>query len=151
LANAPWILVSVTTTLRFRTLFFPSPPETEESSNPRPPRKRAALFGAQATEAMVGYSKKKREAQADPTFFECPAEPGPSGQRTANGNRPRSQDLGRNPPRIFVGACFDDRSAGPSEKLASKRQARPAQERRQALTGAAVRTWDKKQTTKEMK
>jgi hypothetical protein len=34
---------------------------------------------------MVGQSKKKREAQADPTFFEGPAEPEPSGEGFANG------------------------------------------------------------------
>jgi hypothetical protein len=51
----------------------------------------------EVTEAEVGRSRKKREAQADPTFFGRPAEPEPSGEGPAKGNRPRSQDLGRNP------------------------------------------------------
>jgi hypothetical protein len=36
-------------------------------------------FGTQATEAEDGSSKKKREASADPTFFEGPAETGAFG------------------------------------------------------------------------
>lgn len=60
-------------------------PATEESSATRPPRKRAVSFGTQATEAVDGSSKKKREASADPTFFEGPAAPEPSGLRTAKG------------------------------------------------------------------
>jgi hypothetical protein len=43
------------------------------------------IFGSQATEAMEGRSRKKREAQADPTFFESPAEPEASAEGTVNG------------------------------------------------------------------
>ena len=92
------------------------PPAREESSETRPPRTRSAIFGSKATEAMEGPSRKKREAQADPTFFVRPRGTGGFGQRnrktgkcqvrlkTARGNRPGSQDLGRNPepPRSLL-------------------------------------------------
>ena len=105
-------------------------PATEESFDPRPPRKRAVSFGTQATEAVDGFSKEKCEASADPNFFEGPAEPEPSGSRTAKGKpsgfaptetrigflresdweptevaRPRPE-----PERAPVEACFDGTS-----------------------------------------
>jgi hypothetical protein len=57
------------------------PPAREESSETRPPRKRAVIFGSQATEAREGPSREKREAQADPTFFVRPRGTGGFGQR----------------------------------------------------------------------
>jgi hypothetical protein len=43
--------------------------------------------GKQATEAMEGASRKKREAQAEPTFLEDPAGPEASAEGTVTGNR----------------------------------------------------------------
>ena len=115
------------------------PPAREESSETRPPRKRAAIFGSQATEAMEGSSKEKREAQADPTFFEGPPEPEASAKGTENEQVPGS------PENYSLGTDRGRKtSAGtPNPQGACSDGVQPARERRQALTGAAVRTRDK--------
>jgi hypothetical protein len=100
--------------VRRRALALTNPAQGREVRRRGPPRKRTPSFGMEVTEAEVGRSRKKREAQADPTFFGRPAEPEPSGEGPANGNRPGSQDLGRNP-------------AGVSEELAPTKF-RPARE-----------------------
>jgi hypothetical protein len=95
--------------------------------------------GKQATEAMEGASRKKREAQADPTFLEGPAGPEASAEGTVTGNRQvRLKGARREPTGVARPRPEPETPQG-----ACSHGVRPAWERRQALTGAAVRTRDK--------
>ncbi len=81
------------------------PPETEESSKPPPPRKQRKSARTEAAEATGGAPRKKREAKgkpdADPTFRKRPADPEPSGEGNAKGDRGGSSS--RNPKGTSFG------------------------------------------------
>ncbi len=88
------------------------------------------IFGSQATKAMDGPSRKKREAQADPTFLESPAGPEASAEGTVSGRAsgspesyPSGTDRGR---KTSAGTQRAPEKLASKDKPAPRKDAKPS-------------------------